>query len=656
MAGPPQLNDPRLKQFSEAGSVTDTSAAELTEGLANVGQTLLTTKLKSDLRSEVADQRERFLTTIAEAEELGVEPEITQSPDDNELLEFDVPAVIESTIDDDTITMSKNEVLGMAQEVDEQKRAVVQGMLPTRALEINVEAITRRYIDRYPGLTTEFQRVAQVALGTDSNLLASTMNYYEQEMNRARTEVEEQQSQLAALAVDAGFIGAISDDPMERAEALQRFKAYSDTMVKDKMLEVEESIAKRKGQPTRAQRATTQRLQGYNAMNWMEARNNIADITGQLNWVEDPGSLWRGLDPTKEAELMFRIDATKTAHLNEARELMEANISLDDSNRARMNAYLDELGSLYDSFKESVTNKALTEPLEYYLRAMQAENERAFETVLGRQRVFSKHILAMIADGNLQNKWFEVLMTRGPEGNTLLTAAEFLGSTEEEIRSLGFNPSEEREVRGAIVSGTVEGYLEFIGNPTDPVYQGFNPAGTLRFLENTYHDLSEEEKRRMFQALTDRNWHTRMNSLPDSAPEKATMVRISKMAQEWGEGVILSTVAQLDAQMSDIQLTSRTNYGTEVTVRDLVDVSLNNGQLSVTPVSDAELKALGLNPGPWRDDARELANRIDRKLLRKLNTYIEIEQNIPGRGGVNVQYIHDMLKGEEEESAEPTAD
>ncbi|MEE8114663.1 MAG: hypothetical protein V3T23_09940, partial [Nitrososphaerales archaeon] len=238
MAGPAQLSDPKFKQFTEAGSIVDTGPAKIIEGITAGTVGAITAQQKGSLRKQIQVERDK----LEELRDRGLNPDdsVLGRPTDlsgDDLIDLSIENLLENSAADKTVDVNVRELVAMDAEIKQVQRAVQQGIAPSRALELNVEKITRRFIDRFPGLSTEFQRVAKTALGTDANLLSATMRTV-QDFERATRAATSDVETVFKAAADAGFLQAIHGaTPEARVEAVAQFLAFSQRQATQKLVE-----------------------------------------------------------------------------------------------------------------------------------------------------------------------------------------------------------------------------------------------------------------------------------------------------------------------------------------------------------------------------------------------------------------------------------
>lgn len=537
MAGPPQLRDPGSpKQFSEA-TEPDTTTADAIEALGSIGIFGFSEFQKSKLRGEVSEQRENFLNLT----EKGVDPNdpvLDPAASGEDLVNIDIPTVIEDARrgGPTSVTGDFAEVTQMATELANVKRGVAQGVTPIRALELNTEAILRRYIDRYPGLANEFQKVAQVALGTENNLLTATMRTFD-EMQRAAEAAQTDQERLVDALSERFPLVKFGATEQVRSRALTQGLTILENERQLAVLNSQSELNAARGEPTIAQENFNNRMRILDSNILTQYENGIMSSLPpelQNEGIFNLGASIKAIPTEERLEVVARLEAAKAVALQSVNRFIERNSGLSQTDQQVLSNRLEFVGTLYDNAIESVQLGRLNDALAAEVSIIQNTNLREFEMVLGRHALVVEKLISLLPPGSsVINRYFNA-RAQQPLGNDML---RFLGITSQRtvLESLGHDPDERdnKELIDTFNIATVDALRDAVFNPENPnVQKGFDPVSGLKAIDIEFAEAPPEVKRKMLDLLGEEEFVEFFNQ--QDAPTRATIKSIAQQTAEWG--------------------------------------------------------------------------------------------------------------------------
>ena len=665
MAGPPQLSDPKFKQFTEAGRIVDTGAAEIVEGLSKGAVATVTAQQKGALREQVKGERKKFLELLA----AGVDPEESTlgQPTDlagDELVDLSIENILENSISDPTVDVNVRELMAMDAEIQQAKRAVQQGVAPTRALEINVEKITRRFIDRFPGLAPEFQRVAQTALGTDQNLLSATMRTI-REFERAQSAATSDVETVFKAASDAGFTQAVHGaTPEARIQAVAQFLAFGQRQAVQKLAEQEEQIAISRGEITPAQRKFERRFTEIAYETSLEVAGTLATalpIQLQSSGLEGFDSALRSMGAGDIEEVIFNLEQQKATQIFKARNALANAAYANEGTRARAEQLVEVITDLYDNVITDVSGQRLSELSKTNLDILQNWHGIKFERILGEDALFLKNILQFIpVDSRIQNLEFRNLLEQGMieriarmYGISHMEGAGFPGTGT--FADSGFDPatSEGQGVMDVANKAMVQSFSEFIRTPEDPLSTRFEPARIMNGFNIQFEDMEFETKKQLLDMIGTDEWENYFREAQSDPKTLRSATQLAEKVIDWGAGQLQQAVDQLQREVGSADMTRKfgifsmepQRIGFEpIVTADLVDLDRNQRGIIFRRRSNQELEAAGLE---ITDEniarVQRVVSALNNNVANTLNVYARSMGNL-GTAGSRDSLLNEIFE------------
>lgn len=634
------LSDPRYTQYSEA-TPPDDSIARGIEGLTNVAVTSITEQQKSALRDEVRAAREEFDNSLTE-EDVVVDPVSGSSPED--LINIPMANVVDNEVAKDTIDVNVREIAAMDGELKGVKRAVNQGLAPTRALEIKVEEITRRYMDRFPGLSTDFQRVAQQALGTDSNLLAASLNAAKDAERLARQQVETQEELFNQAAVKAGY-GLAVHGATETIRAQARI-AYLTSLQKEQqigLLKQDAELAALQGQPTRAAMAANQIIAATSENMMGVVRNDFVNALPEAlrsGGIQGIQAAVEAVPPEQRTGIIAELEAQKAVRMFEAQEAIATTTYADEATRARATNLANTIGALYDNMIESVSTGRLNEQMANDANIMANSNAYSFEKAFGMDKLFLNHIYAALpVTGSVQNQAFHQQVQR----QYLPQLADKLGFESASSVLRGTPVEGDEEFIDKVNSANVSSMRSFLNGEEGSM--DFNPNRSLAAMEIEFVKMKTGTKKQMLDTLGDPKFKEFLDNNKFTPEEQDKLDSLHTKIQAYGYRMTDRLAAELVRDLTEPRLRSqfyikRTTEGTfraakpgeetgPLLTGDLVNVENGPHGLVIRRKSKAELEKLRVATDP--DNLAKIDSMVqamNRNLTSGLNSYTKALSNI----------------------------
>lgn len=668
MAGPPQISDPNFRQFSEAGPA-DTTVGDAINAITQTGSQAISNITNSNLREKVKAERERFLNL---QKELGDDTDATRlNPETGEdgLIRLNVDNVIQGTLQDNTIVADARELAAMDAEIQNAKRAVQQGLSPTRALEMNVEAITRRYIDRYPGLAAEFQRTAQTALGTSNNLLTATMRSIE-ELQSAQLRATDP-SNVFHDAHAAGFEEALNGaTPEIRTQAVVRYMAAQRRSKQLELAENEAKLAALSGNPTIAQKKVNEMVGVY-------SQKVTADIAGTLAKILPPDMQASGLAGVEAAianlqdgdleETLLELKLQRTNHILNVRNQLSSQVYMDENARSRIDGLVTAINGFYDGMEESISGKQLNEITKIHLQNLQNFHNLDFEQMFGPQALLLKNILSLIpVDSRLQNldfrNRFEQSLMEDIAKQYGLT--DLYGTLQLSESSVDPDSAAGQRVMDLTNEAMIDSFEEFLELDGEGLASNYPHARIMNGFANEFDRMAPEVKNQMLDLLGTDKWAEYWHDAQRDPKLKAATLRMKSRIENWGGVQLQSSVEQLarDAGTSDMtrrfgifkrsELPDKDTMGTiklPVLTKDLVNIKVTERGMVFTAKTPSELKAAGLDTEVENlNRINSVVSALNAKLATGLNAYARSLANI-GEGNdrrIILDQVMEQLIGE----------
>ena len=662
MAGPPQISDPRFKQFSEAPSIADTGAGEIIAGVTKGAIAAVTAQQKGSLREQVKEERRKFLEILA----AGIDPEESTlgRPTDltgDELLDLNIENILENSAADKTVDVNVREIMAMDAEIQQTKRAVQQGVTPTRALEINVEKITRRFIDRFPGLAPEFQRVAQTALGTDNNLLSATMRTI-QEFERSQKASLSDAETVQRAAADNGFLQAVhSPTPEGRAQAIAQFLAWSQREAVKKLAQQEEEIAIAMGETTRAERAFERRFTEIAALTSLEVAGTLVNtlpLGMQSAGIDGIDGAIRLMEGGELQQMIFELEQQKAAQIFRAQSAVAQAGHANEGTRARGQQLVNMVTSLYDNLITDVSGQRLSDSTKTQLDILQNWHGIQFERMLGLDALFLKNILQFIpVDQRIQNLEFRNILEQAMiervarmYGVSSMTGAGFPGTGA--FADSGFDPAtpEGKGVMDVSNKAMIQSFRDFITEPEEGLNRLFDPTRIMNGFNIEFENMEFDTKKQLLDMLGTTEWESYFEGAQRDPNVTRASSALAQQVTEWGAAQLVQAVDQLLRDVTTPAMTrkfgvigveeSRIGFE-ELTTGDLVNLERGPRGVIFTRKTNAELEAAGLRMEP------ENINRVQR-VVAALNANVANTLNVYARsmGNLGTNGSRDALLNE----------
>ena len=670
MAGPEQISDPRFKQFTEAVE-PDTSTGDLIEGLTQVGLEGLELHQTGSLRKEIQAKRKEFLEAVDRGASGASIHDVSGDDEDDVGLTLNTEDVLRN-VDTSKVTVNVTEIANMEGEIAAKVRANRQGITPIRALEVDVEAITRRYIDRFPGLAPQFQRVAQTALGTSNNLLSATMRAQEelfaQAENLANNEVE-QFNRLREDAADAGFVQAIYGPTIEsQAQAITQFMVLKQKEAEAALFKANEEAAAARGEVGKAQQMFNARLSTAQkvAMRGVSsaviralpeqyrdrgASGIIAYVNENRNNPDAMASLQRSLEAAQSA-IRFQIGQSlrTSGHITESQRL--AVEELQDMADAQMSVLVDV-----------ASNKRVSEEAKYQLQILKDANEFEFETVFGRPALLTQKFLQFLpVDNNLWNLWKRNEWTQGFAEDMI----KFYNKGDITTRALGAGSAgsdidvttgDGKALVRAVDKAAVNAFAEFLNDPVAAVASDYNAQDALAGFNHNFNRMDPKEKRALLEVIGSDKWDA-IADVPEVAAlaDKVTQwghVKLEDAKRDFindlgGTEMVNKWKIKIDTSLSDGKplpgIAGMVKAGHRpIKVADLVTMKQTNAGISFGSKTVGELSSIGIDTSP-----ENIAN-IQRMIASLnsihgagLNAYARAMGNL-GTGSSREQILTDFI-------------
>jgi len=543
-SGPPQISDPKFVQERET-PVVDETTGKLIAAAAEIGVAGVTEHQTRQLRDDVTKQREDFL---------GIGLDITDDPDSllgvgdadlgSDLININIDNLI-ANANTEEVTVDMNEITNMTNDLAATKRAVAQGISPIRALEINTEVITRRYIDRFPGLAGQFQRVAQTALGTENNLLTATMRAQQELFNAAEAALKTQaglENALQEAAFDAKFVLAKHGATAEiRAEATAQYLSYAQRESAMLLSQQAEDQLVLRGEVTVAQGKFNGRMRHAQNLATLDLQNAIVGLLPpelQGSGVQGFQTFIKSASAEELVSMQQSLDASKAAAIYQIDSRMANSGYISDSQKSSITALQDMIGSVYDVMSRSVSTKEVSEELSYQLNALTNLYGIEFQKLFGRDALFAKEFLAVVpVDSNLHQ-----LISRNMVSQGILTRMmDFWG--EGDIRTAaipgliddGFDPDspDGQAAIAAVTNAAIGSFRQFLLDPNQALANQYEPVKMLNGLNIQFEGMSPDVKRNFLEMMGMEEWEAMMNT--KVSPEIRQVIdELNHKVTEWG--------------------------------------------------------------------------------------------------------------------------
>ena len=673
MAGPPQLSDPRFKQFSEAGK-PDTGTGAAVEAALTGAANVVATDAQNRLRDEVSAERDKFNQMMSE---LGSDSDVRLGVPSGgqDLVDLSIDNVIDNATAQETITVDSREIAAATAEIRSVQNAVDQGLMPTRALEINVEAITRRYIDRYPGLTQEFQQVAQTALGTSNNLLTSTMRAYE-ELYRAAASAQDDTETMAERAFEDGFRNAlVGATPEIRATSLANWLSWAQLEEANRLEEARAEQAALLGLPDRSQALLANTMANASRELTYTIGESIQNIMPEgeiFSGMSDVERLIPLVDPAQSQEIIFQLETQREVVKNNLRQRFMDNVAFDDRSNAQLQSMESTIDTLYGTLIDSFSNKRVSEELGYYLSALESYNGVRFEVLFGDARVFYKNFLQFVpVDSNLHNLVFRNRL----EHDLIERIERFYGMGNPAAVIAGSNtPMDEQEIEeltNAVDRAAINSFQQWLDNPNDEFLAEFPHQRYLNGMVQDFADMPADTKKEMLDMIGTPEFEAYAAQAANDPAVNSTIRELDRQVREWGEIMLDSAVEQFQRDITSESISRRfgvfrleatpvitpsiagASAGTSVvrdfiSVGDLLEISRGPNGIRVARKPNSELAALGIDPNDQEMLQRvsNLTTAVNNNLILGLNAYARSMGNLgtgSSRDAILNQIIEDLI-------------
>lgn len=656
----PQLPDPQFKQFSEAGKV-DNSGAMLVEAVGTAAQQAFTLSQKDKLRKEVADARDKF---DAMALGLGEESEVTDgiptsvSTDPNNFSKSKKEVVLGSLAEED-VTFDAREVKALESEIAATQRGVQQGLAPTRALEINVETILRRYIDRYPGLTQEFQQVAQTALGTDSNLLAASFNAYKAAEKRA-AQVKSPEETAIDAAVEAGFPSArFGLTPEERNLGLLKWRtwvSYSEAAIQAK---AQAEVAHAQGAPSIADQNVNRYMQAFGRKTFAGVGEVLASAMPGVDSFSDLRSGITVMDPTAVQQTQLALRTAKAGLLSNLRLEAGDVVNIGNEEHGRyLNNLETQIGAIFDAVIESVSTQTISEETEYQLNVLENLHDFDFEQTFGPERAFYEGLYQFLPAGNrsLQDLVLKNALVATSGLHEKLSRYWGVAPLEAALVGVGGessidpNSNEGKAVIDAANNGAINGFENFLGDPVKYLNQQYDPVKWMRGFNMQFEDMEVGTRNKLLDMVGTPEWETFLEGSKGTPEIGQAATDLHQKVQDWGITMINASKEQLVRDVTSTSMTTRFNitklpshdpfwqkegnsFSSQIPVGDVVKIVRTRDGLQVQRKTDKELANIGINMEhePTVKGINELVRSVNNNLATNINSYARAIGNL-GKG------------------------
>jgi hypothetical protein len=665
MAGPRQISDPKFKQFSEAGSIVDTGLATAIEGVAKGAVIGVTGAQTGLLREEVAAERRKFLELLAQ----GVDPNESElgTPSDlsgDDLLDLNIENILTNTAAQENVTVNVREVMAMDSDIQQVKRAVEQGIAPSRALEINVEKITRRFIDRFPGLASEFQRVAKTALGTDNNLLSATMRTI-QDFERATKANLSDAETVKKAAAENGFLQAVhGPTPEIQGQAVAQFLAWSQREAVLKLAVQEEQIAIAMGETTRAERAFERHFAEIASMTSLEVAGtlmNALPLGMQSAGIGGIDAAIKSMGKGELQQMIFELEQQKAAQIFRAQSALANAGSANEGTRARAGQLVDMITSLYDNLITDVTGQRLSDLTKNQLEILQNWHGIKFERIFGIDSLFYKNILQFIpVDQRLQNLEFRNLIEQGMiervgrlYGNANIAGAGIPGTGA--FADSGFDPdsSEGKGVMDVTNKSQIESFREFISEPEEGLGANFEPTRIMNGFNLEFDSMEFDTKKQLLDMLGTPQWGTYFESAQRDPQVVKAVNELTRQVVDWGAVQLNNAVEQLLRDVSTTAMTRKfgvlstepARIGFElITTGDLVQLERDSQGVVFIRKTNAELEKVGLRMDQENvGRVSQIVGALNSNVANTLNVYARAMGNL-GTGGSRDALLNEIFQ------------
>lgn len=640
MAGP-QLSDPKFKQFTEA-TAPDTSVADALVPLSNAVVTGVEAHQSSKLREEVQKERNKFLETAALGSETADDPVATTGQDD--FLSLDVNAIRQQEIDAESVTVNAREIAAMDAELQSRKRQVEQGLAPTRALEISVEQITRRYIDRFPGLATQFQAVAQRTLGTENNLLTATMRSFEEAERLAAQQTRDQFDTLNKAAFDGGYTDAVFGATEEiRARARVAFLANQVRVQTLAGLKQQHEMAVLRGEPTVAQRKLNEVIANVSRQTMLDVGANISAVMpdrlqggGLIGFESNLASLQAG----EMEQVVFNLENQKALQLEKIRQQIAENVNLDEVSRQRMGQLTETVAAVYDNVIESVGLGRFSEQTKHAMDILQHTSQIEFEQAFGRDALFLKNIVGVLPPGN--NNANRLVNTTIDDG-FIAKVMEFYDKAPLPGIVSDATPSEIQLTHKAQVAA----FKEAIDPKSNALgKEAYNTSAGIRGMNVQFHDMPTGSKRELLNMVGTDEFRTFLRTTPLHQEDVAALNDLEDKVSRFGIVMTERAANELQREVTEPKLARLFNIkrDTDATFKplpkgekpagplltgSLVNVSNSKDGIVFTRKSTAELRALGIDTSPeTMENVDRLVRTMNSNLASNLNSIAGAQANL----------------------------
>jgi hypothetical protein len=644
MAGPPQISDPSFEQFSAAGPA-DTGTGEAVAAIGKGVADVITAQQTHSLRSQVKGQRQDFLEMLGNLKEAGIDPnDPVLSPEAGQdgFISLDVDTVV--ALAANNTQGDQIELQAMTGEIAAHKRAVEQGITPNRALELNVEKITRQYIDRFPGLSRQFQAIAQTALGTENNLLTTTMRTIDEAARAAEAGDAQQEAFLNELAKVNPRV--LSPNQNTREEAIVSALTILRNREQTAIIESADELRKRQGGVSVAGIAINNAMAIKNSNAMVQYSEDLMSVVPPE--LQDGGfvalnSSYNSLSDEQRIEAIDKMKFRKQAAIKEYLELTNM-FELDEGQRSTMNAHIDVLSSHYDSAIESLELKSLSGLVESTLDIVANSNLREWEVTMGRDALVAEKFLKHLPPNHsLRNKY----INDREQSAILPMMLAFAGRIplEEQLELSGVPKNDAKDLIDVFNVANVNAIRDVLRDPNTGHAAVADSNRMLRAMDKQFLTATDTAKKAMLDLVADPQFkeHYRNADVTTRQAMKSLTQNIGGYGAEVLEQMTkdtLNSVASPDMvrefgirRAGVIGPTSESPSGgilglgsaapSDVQTGQLVRFSINANGVSVAVKSNEELAALGVDTSTENlQRINRMVNTWNRRGLSDYNSYL----------------------------------
>lgn len=634
MAGK-ELSDVTFKQFSEAGR-PDTQTGEMIANIGKAGVALTSIVAKEKLRNEVQKERDNFLAGIPGQQNRTD----TTSYDTGQNMALDVGKIAEDARADMQIDTSIPEIQSYIAESQRFLRKQDQDpLLPIRALEMRVEAITRKYIDRFPGLATEFQTLAQRTLGTSNNLMAATLDAEEARLRAAAQAASDEREAVLDAAMSAGF-NVRSGSSEQREKNLLRYMAWAELSAG---IELDKKLAERAeldGQPSRAQ----------HALHRVYIKQNQFVSTELARIIETEGlSELIGASFAEDSDQIVVARQRLEAHKFQLLAAVDANFlgqtNMSEGTRTMVSDMKTNITNFIDDLSESLGAGEVSTEVQARLNILQNMNAMDFERVMGRDALFLEKIFQFLPNESLAQLGLRLDVSR----EFLRKYADAFGergllSVLGEDPEVPLNNEQKIQITDAVRDAHMEAFVDYLNDPDAPLAAPFDAVKALRGINVEWDETNNEGQKDSMLRLMGSDRFKLWAAANASNPEVAeTLQELDFKVRRWAGRVIDRSIEQLAKGINDSDMRFRFGIrsgfqgdtgqleGRAVTearrtrvekIRpiDMFVPEIAEGRFMFRLKNKSELEALGV----WTDEANmmrlaDLQRELNRRLAGNLN-------------------------------------